>query len=108
MSSRRQESEAPSPVELDKDRFEEQHVNGETGYFDKVEKVFISRRAFENMVEAISPPLNSTHVIDQIDQILEESKNRVAQNLKSISSLGKDSYSQVFLTVHVACFFVKE
>ena len=52
MSSRRQESETPSPVELDKDRFEEQNVNGETGYFDKVERVFISRRAFENMVEA--------------------------------------------------------
>ena len=32
MSSRRQESETPSPVELDKDRFEEQNVNGETGY----------------------------------------------------------------------------
>lgn len=46
MSYRGQESETPSPVELDKDRFEEQNVNGETGYFDKVERVFISRRAF--------------------------------------------------------------
>ena len=65
MSSRGQESETPSPVELDKDRFEEQNVNGETGYFDKVERVFISRRAFEYMVEAISPPLNSSYVIDK-------------------------------------------
>ena len=94
-------------MELDKDRFEEQNVNGETGYFDKAEKIFISRRAFENMVEAITPPLNSTHVVDQIDQILEESKKRVAQNLKSIYSLGKDSYSQIFLTYMSHTFLLK-
>ena len=107
MSSRGQESETPSPVELDKDRFEEQNVNGETGYFDKVERVFISRRAFEYMVEAISPPVNSSYMIDQIDQILEKSKKRVAQNLKSISSLGKDSYSQIFLTYMSHAFLLK-
>ena len=107
MSSRRQESETPhNPVELDKDRFEEQNVNGETGYFDKMERVFISRRAFENMVEAISPPVNSSYVIE-IDQILEKSKKRVAQNLKSISSLGKDSYSQIFLTYMSHAFLLK-
>ena len=50
------------------------------------------------MVEAISPPVNSSYMIDQMEQILEKSKKRVAQNLKSISSLGKDSYSQIFLT----------
>jgi adenylate cyclase len=106
MSSRRQESETPNPVELDKDRFEEQSVNGETGYFDKVERVFISRRSFEHMVEAISPPVNSSYLID-IDQILQKSRQRVAQNLKSISSLGKDSYSQIFLTYMSHTFLLK-
>jgi adenylate cyclase len=106
MSSRRQESETPSPLELDKDRFEEQSVNGETGYFDKVERVFISRRSFEHMLEAISPPVNSSYGIE-IDQILQKSRQRVAQNLKSISSLGKDSYSQIFLTYMSHTFLLK-
>ena len=55
MSSRGQESETPSPVELDKDRFEEQNVNGETGYFDKVERVFISRRALKIWLRQLVP-----------------------------------------------------
>ena len=58
------------------------------------------------MVEAISPPVNSSYVIE-IDQILEKSKKRVAQNLKSISSLGKDSYSQIFLTYMSHAFLLK-
>ena len=50
-----------SVMDQDKDRFEEQTLNGEGGYFDKVERVFISRRAFEHMIEAISPPPNSEY-----------------------------------------------
>ena len=61
MSSRRQESETPhNPVELDKDRFEEQNVNGETGYFDKMERVFISKELLKiwwrQLVPLLIPP----------------------------------------------------
>lgn len=45
MSERHPESVAMH-VELDKDRFEGQSLNGESGYFDKIERVFISRKSF--------------------------------------------------------------
>ncbi len=106
MSGRHQESETPSPIEMDKDRFEEQTLNGETGYFDKAERVFISRRAFEHMIEAISPPVNSAYAIE-IEQILERCRQSVAQSLKSTSSLGRDSYSQIFLTYLSHAFLLK-
>jgi adenylate cyclase len=106
MGNRIQEIEDTIPVELDKDRFEEQTLNGETGYFDKVERVFISRRALERLIQAISPPDDSDYDME-IEKILEGSRLRVAQNLKSISSLGKDSYSQIFLTYLSHTFLLK-
>lgn len=106
MSGPHEEYETPSVMELDKDRFEEQTLNGEGGYFDKVERVFISRRAFEHMIEAISPPANSEYGTE-IDQILERCRQSVSQNLKSTSSLGKDSYSQIFLTYLSHAFLLK-
>lgn len=84
-------------IELEKDRFEEQTLNGELGYFDKMEKVFISLKALDLLIEVVCPPLSSGHATD-IEQILESSRSRVAQNLKNISALGKDSYSQIFLS----------
>jgi hypothetical protein len=93
-------------MEIDKDRFDEQTLHGERGYFDKVERVFISSRAFERMIEVISPSVNSAYSID-IDQVLERSKWNVAHNLKNPSSLGKDSYSQIFLTYLSHAFLLK-
>src|SRR5574341_1339859 len=93
-------------VELEKDRFEEQTLNGESGYFDKIEKVFISRKALELLIEVVCPPLRSGRATD-IEEILESSRSRVAQNLKNISALGKDSYSQIFLSYLSHSFLLK-
>ena len=32
---------------LDEDRFEEQYLGGQRGYYDKIEKVFVSVNAFD-------------------------------------------------------------
>lgn len=93
-------------IELEKDRFEEQTLNGESGYFDKMEKVFISKKALDLLIEVVCPPLSSGHATD-IEQILESSRSRVAQNLKNISALGKDSYSQIFLSYLSHSFLLK-
>ena len=95
-------------IELEKDRFEEQTLNGESGYFDKIEKVFISRKALDLLIEVVCPPLSSGHAIPKdIEQILKSSRSRVAQNLKNISALGKDSYSQIFLSYLSHSFLLK-
>ena len=94
-------------VDLDKDRFEGQNLNGEPGYFDKLERVFISRKALEQLILAVRPPLSHALEVD-IEQTLEKSRSRVAQNLKTISSLGKDSYSQVFLTYLSHSFLIRD
>jgi adenylate cyclase len=93
-------------IALEKDRFEEQTLNGESGYFDKMEKVFISKKALDLLIEVVCPPLGSGHATD-IEQILESSRSRVAQNLKNISALGKDSYSQIFLSYLSHSFLLK-
>src|SRR5574341_392767 len=81
---------------LDKDRFEEQTIGGETGYFDKVEKLFISKRSFRTLMEELLPSRDSSSSQPELDLgiILEKSRSRVSRNLKLIGSLGKDSYSQ--------------
>ena len=105
MSERHPESVAMH-VELDKDRFEGQSLNGESGYFDKIERVFISRKALEHLIHGVCPRINCNYYIE-IEEILERSRLRVAQNLKSVSSSGKDSYSQIFLTYLSHSFLLK-
>jgi len=94
---------------LDKDRFEVQTIGGETGYFDKVEKVFISKRSFRTLMEEILPSHDSTssHPELDLDIILQKSRSRVSRNLKLVGSLGKDSYSQVFLSYLSRSFLLK-
>jgi hypothetical protein len=94
---------------LDKDRFEEQTIGGEMGYFDKVEKLFISKRSFRILMEELLPngDTSNSHREHDIVAILEKSRIRVSRNLKQIHSLGKDSYSQVFLSYLSRSFLLK-
>lgn len=93
---------------IDKDRFEEQTVGGETGYFDRVEKLFIPRKSFRMLMEELLPggDVLKGHQVD-LNLVLEKSKSRVGRNLKQIHSLGKDSYSQVFLSYLSRSFLLK-
>ena len=87
---------------LDEDRFEEQFLGGQRGYYDKVEKVFVPLRAFDILFEEIGPqpsdnlPIHETRFID--DVTLERSRQRVELNLKEqYRRTNKDSYSQIFM-----------
>jgi adenylate cyclase len=87
---------------LDEDRFEEQFLGGQRGYYDKVEKVFVPLRAFDILFEEIGPQssdnlsIHETRFID--DVILERSRQRVELNLKEqYRRTNKDSYSQIFM-----------
>lgn len=102
-------SNAPTLLAIDKDRFEEQTVGGEMGYFDRVEKLFIPKRSFRMLMEELLPSeAGSDHPRDlDLDLILEKSRSRVNRNLKQIRSWGKDSYSQVFLSYLSRSFLLK-
>lgn len=84
-------------MDLDKERFEEQFVGGENGYYDKIEKIFIPQRIFKLLLEEISPRKDRKQSVDIEKSFLDKSRKRVAQNLLHVRSLGRDSYSQIFL-----------
>lgn len=43
---------------LDSQRFEEQIINGISGYYDKVEKVFLDENIFKILYDTIKPEIN--------------------------------------------------
>ena len=79
------------------------------GYFDKVEKLFIPKRSFRMLMEELLPSEDSTNIHPELalSAVLEKSRSRVSTNLKQIRSLGKDSYSQVFLSYLSRSFLLK-
>lgn len=82
---------------IDNERFEEQVVNGQIGYYDKVEKVFIPERVFITLLEEIRPETDA-YLFDILkDAALQRSRQRVMLNLQQTQYTGKDSYSQIFL-----------
>ena len=94
---------------IDKDRFDEQTIGGQMGYFDKIEKLFIPKRSFRVLMEEILPTEDRTKTHRELDlsHVLENSRGRVSTNLKQIHSLSKDSYSQVFLSYLSRSFLLK-
>ncbi len=82
---------------IDNERFEEQLVNGQMGYYDKIEKVFIPERIFLALLEEIRPEPD-TYLSDiRKDVALQKSRQRITLNLQQTQYTGKDSYSQIFL-----------
>lgn len=79
-------------LELDKERFEEQRINGVRGYYDKVAKVFIPEHSFNILKEEILPTYKPR--LDSED--ISKSQLRVIKCLES--KLGNDTYAQIFLT----------
>jgi class 3 adenylate cyclase len=93
----------------DKDRFEERAIGGQTGYFDKVEKLFIPKRSFSILIEELLPSEDRADFHSELDfsAFFERSRSRISRNLKQIHLLGKDSYSQVFLSYLSRSFLLK-
>lgn len=87
---------------LDKERFEEQVIGGEAGYYDNVEKVFIPERVFLSLFKEIMPEVDD-HSVDNnykvhLDSLVQKSTRRVSRYLQIASqATNRDSYSQIFL-----------
>jgi class 3 adenylate cyclase len=100
-------SETPSSTSnykllLDEDRFEEQYLGGQRGYYDKIEKVFVSINAFDTLFAEIIPSSSSDNEsgreIKAVQQIILGSRRRVEANLRALHRrTNKDSYSQMFM-----------
>jgi class 3 adenylate cyclase len=86
---------------LDEDRFEEQYLGGQRGYYDKIEKVFVSIDAFDTLFAEIIPSSSddrSGREINAVQQIILGSRRRVEANLRALHRrINKDSYSQMFM-----------
>lgn len=77
---------------LDGQRFEEQIINGISGYYDKIEKVFLDENIFKILYDTIKPEKN----FQISDNDIIKSKKRVQNIIAEKNSKGKDSYSQIF------------
>lgn len=97
---------------LDEDRFEEQYLGGQRGYYDKIEKVFVSVNAFDALFAEIlpRPSLNdiSGRETDTLKNINLGGRQRVEANLRALHRrTNKDSYSQMFMAYLSRRFLLK-
>ena len=70
---------------LDEDRFEEQYLGGQRGYYDKIEKVFVSVNAFDVLFAEIVPWSSddiSGRETNAVKNIILGSRRRVEANLR--------------------------
>jgi adenylate cyclase len=86
---------------LDEDRFEEQYLGGQRGYYDKIEKVFVSVNAFDLLFAEIVPWSSDAiygRETNAVKNIILGSRRRVEANLRALHRrTDKDSYSQIFM-----------
>ena len=81
---------------LDKKRFEEQIIDGQSGFYDKIEQVFVPENVFANLFSNIGPSYQLSDI--EIQQMVQISRKRVSNAIKEIHENSKDSYSQIFLS----------
>lgn len=87
---------------LDDDRFEEQYLGGQRGYYDKVEKVFVPVDSFNALLAEIVPTssddISSGSETSSDRNGILASRRRVEANLRAVHRrTNKDSYSQMFM-----------
>lgn len=86
---------------LDEDRFEEQYLGGQRGYYDNIEKVFVPVNAFDVLFTEIVPWSSndpSGRETSPVKNIILGSRRRVEGNLLPMHRrTDKDSYSQIFM-----------
>jgi len=81
---------------LDKKRFEEQIIDGQSGFYDKIEEVFISENVFATLFNNIGPRYQPSNI--EIQNMIQSSRKRVSNTIKDIQQNTKDSYAQIFLS----------
>jgi adenylate cyclase len=96
---------------LDEDRFEEQYLGGQRGYYDKIEKVFVPINIFDVLFSEILPLSSiepSSRETSPVKDTILGSKLRVEGNLRTIHRrTDKDSYSQIFMAYLSRRFLLK-
>src|SRR5688572_17253399 len=80
---------------LDKKRFEEQTIDGQSGFYDKTEQVFVPENVFDNLFSNIGPKYQPSSI--EIQRMINTSRKRVSNTLKDHKN-SKDSYAQTFLS----------
>ncbi|MGH9979983.1 MAG: adenylate/guanylate cyclase domain-containing protein [Nitrososphaeraceae archaeon] len=81
---------------LDKKRFEEQTIDGQSGFYDKREQVFVPENVFANLFSNIGPRYQPSSI--EIQRMINTSRKRVSNTLKDLHKNSKDSYAQTFLS----------
>ena len=81
---------------LDKKRFEEQIIDGQSGFYDKIEEVFIPENVFATLFNNIGPKYQPSNI--EIQKMIQSSRKRVSNTIKDIHQNTKDSYAQIFLS----------
>ncbi|MGD1834255.1 MAG: adenylate/guanylate cyclase domain-containing protein [Nitrososphaeraceae archaeon] len=81
---------------LDKKRFEEQVIDNQVGFYDKIERVFIPESIFINLYNSLKPVYKLS--VNDVDTMINSSMVRVSNTLNDLDVNGKDSYAQIFLT----------
>lgn len=81
---------------LDKKRFEEQIIDGQSGFYDKIEEVFIPENVFATLFNNIGPRYQPSNI--EIQNTIQSSRKRVSNTIKDIHQNTKDSYAQIFLS----------
>ena len=81
---------------LDKKRFEEQTIDGQSGFYDKTEQVFVPENVFANLFSNIGPKYQPSNA--EIQRMINTSSKRVSTTLKNTYKNSKDSYAQIFLS----------
>src|SRR5215207_3121614 len=81
---------------LDKKRFEEQIIDGQSGFYDMTEQVFIPENVFSNLFSSIGPRYQPSTM--EIQRMINTSRKRVSNTLQNTHKNSKDSYAQIFLS----------
>jgi len=81
---------------LDKKRFEEQIIDGQSGFYDKIEEVFVPENVFATLFNNIGPRYQPSNI--EIQNMIQSSRKRVSNTIKDIQQNTKDSYAQIFLS----------
>jgi len=86
----------PFDVTTDRIRFPQQTIDGKKGYYDIVEKKFISLNVLESLISNLKPE-PKYQILSPDDFFIVSSINRIRRNLSLYQKKLSDSYSHVFL-----------
>ena len=86
----------PFDVTEDRIRFQQNIVDGKKGYYDMIEKRFISLETLESLINHLKPELEF-QISSLNDPPVIQCINRIRRNLSLFQKNLRDSYSQVFL-----------